>query len=131
MITSKLTRKGQTTIPQAVRAALGVKPGDEIAYAIADGHVLLTKAAPATLRRGEDPFAAFWEWRTPEDDEAFGDLQQAPRRTYFQPYLLSAPHPAFRHLVRFAEKGNPPDRAQIFEKHRELEAHRKMFSLCS
>ena len=77
MITSKLTSKAQTTIPQAVRTALGVSPGDEIAYAIADGHVLLTKAAPAKLRRGtpfEDPFATFWEWDTPEDEEAFGDL---------------------------------------------------------
>jgi antitoxin PrlF len=75
MITSKLTSKAQTTIPQAVRNALGVKPGDEIAHAIADGHVLLTKAAKH--RRGapfEDPFASFGEWDTPEDDEAFGDL---------------------------------------------------------
>lgn len=75
MITSKLTSKAQTTIPRAVRTALGVKPGDEIAYAVADGHVLLTKASKP--RRGapfEDPFAAFREWDSPEDDEAFGDL---------------------------------------------------------
>jgi antitoxin PrlF len=31
MITSKLTTQGQTTIPQAVRAALGLREGDEIA----------------------------------------------------------------------------------------------------
>ncbi len=77
MITSKLTSEAQTTIPQAVRTALGVSPGDEIAYAIADGHVLLTKAVPPKLRRGtpfEDPFATFWEWDTPEDEEAFADL---------------------------------------------------------
>ena len=47
MITSKLTSKAQTTIPQAVRNALGVKPGDAIAYAIEGAHVVLTKAAPA------------------------------------------------------------------------------------
>jgi antitoxin PrlF len=77
MITSKLTSKAQTTIPQAVRTALDVGPGDEIAYAIADGHVLLTKAVPPKLHRGapfEDPFATFWEWDTREDEEAFGDL---------------------------------------------------------
>ena len=75
MITSKLTSKAQTTIPRAVRTALGIKPGDEIAYAVADGHVLLTKATKS--RRGapfEDPFTAFREWDSPEDDEAFGDL---------------------------------------------------------
>ena len=77
MITSKLTSKAQTTIPQAVPKALGVKPGDEIAYAIENGHVLLTRAVRLKPRRGapfEDPFAAFREWDTPEDDEAFGDL---------------------------------------------------------
>ena len=70
-----ITSKAQTTIPQAVRNALGVKAGDEIAYAIANGHVLLTKAAKP--QRGaplEDPFASFGEWDTPEDDKAFGDL---------------------------------------------------------
>jgi antitoxin PrlF len=72
MITSKLTSKAQTTIPQAVRTALGVHPGDEIAYAIEDGRVLVTKAPPKPPRRGvpfEDPFASFTEWDSPEDDE--------------------------------------------------------------
>ena len=77
MITSKLSRKARTTIPQAVRGALGVHPGDEIAYVIEDGRVLLTKAAPRPPIPGtpfEDPFATFWEWDTPEDDEAFANL---------------------------------------------------------
>jgi antitoxin PrlF len=77
MITSKLTSKAQTTIPQAVRTALGVNPGDEIAYVIAEGHVLLTKAARPKAHRGtpfDDPFATFREWDSPEDDEAFADL---------------------------------------------------------
>lgn len=72
MITSKLTSKAQTTIPQAVRTALGVHAGDEIAYAIEDGRVLLTKAPPRMPRRGvpfEDSFASFTEWELPEDDE--------------------------------------------------------------
>ncbi len=71
MITSKLTSKAQTTIPQAVRTALGVHPGDEIAYAIEVGRVLVTKAPPKQPRRGvpfEDPFASFTEWESPEDD---------------------------------------------------------------
>jgi antitoxin PrlF len=81
MITSKLASKAQTTIPKAVRAALGmVEPDDGIAYAIyaiEDGRVVLTTATLAKLRCGapfEDRFAAFREWETPEDDEAFRDL---------------------------------------------------------
>jgi antitoxin PrlF len=77
MITSKLTSKAQTTIPQAVRNALGVKEGDELAYQIEDGRVVLSKAPPRLPRKGvpfEDPFAAFWEWDSQEDEEDFADL---------------------------------------------------------
>ena len=77
MITSKLTAKSQTTIPRAVRSALGVHPGDEIAYVIENGRVMVTKAPGKNLARGtpfEDPFATFREWDTPEDDKAFAGL---------------------------------------------------------
>ena len=76
MITSKLTRQGKTTIPKVVRNALGVRPGDELAYAIADGKALVTET-PLAKSHGaplDDPFAAFWEWATPEDEKAFRDL---------------------------------------------------------
>ena len=39
MITSKLTSKAQTTIPQPVRVALRLGAGDELAYEIVDEHV--------------------------------------------------------------------------------------------
>jgi antitoxin PrlF len=38
---SRLTTKGQTTIPAEVRAYLGLKPGDQIVYAMKDGKVEL------------------------------------------------------------------------------------------
>lgn len=44
MITSKLTSKSQSTIPQAVRAALRVKKGDEIVYQIGSPRVIITRA---------------------------------------------------------------------------------------
>jgi antitoxin PrlF len=74
VITSKLTSKAQTTIPQPVRIALGIKEGDELAYAIEDGRVVITKAPPRLPRKGdplEDPFSTFWEWDTEEDERAF------------------------------------------------------------
>jgi antitoxin PrlF len=72
MITSKLTSKAQTTIPQAVRAALRLKEGDELVYRIEDDRVVLTKA-----RRGkeaDDPFRAFDEWSSETDRKAYADL---------------------------------------------------------
>jgi antitoxin PrlF len=71
MITSKLTAKAQTTIPQAVRAALGVREGDEIAYVIEEGRVVLTKAR---RDEGEDPFGTFEEWSSEADRKAYGRL---------------------------------------------------------
>jgi antitoxin PrlF len=73
MITSKLTRKAQTTIPQPVRAALHLKEGDEIAYRIeADGRVVLTRAQPGAP--ADDPFATFSEWDSEADRKAYADL---------------------------------------------------------
>jgi antitoxin PrlF len=71
MITSKLTSKAQTTIPQPVRAALGLGPGDEIAYTIEPGRVVLTRVA---AHPGDDPFRTFVEWDSEADRKAYADL---------------------------------------------------------
>ena len=72
MITSRLTSKAQTTIPQAVRTALGLRAGDEIAYVIEEGRAVLTRfdARHST----DDPFATFSEWSSAADAEAYGKL---------------------------------------------------------
>jgi bifunctional DNA-binding transcriptional regulator/antitoxin component of YhaV-PrlF toxin-antitoxin module len=51
MITSKLTSKAQTTIPQPVRAALRLVEGDELAYEIDGARVILTKVSDRGARR--------------------------------------------------------------------------------
>lgn len=71
MITSKLTSKAQTTIPQPVRAALGLREGDEIAYSIEVGRVILTRATPEPA---DDPFRVFSEWDSEADRRAYADL---------------------------------------------------------
>ncbi len=71
-ITSKLTTKSQTTIPQPVRAALRVREGDELCYEIDGDRVILTRAN--CVRDGEDPFGTFAEWNTDADREAYRDL---------------------------------------------------------
>jgi antitoxin PrlF len=71
MITSRLTSKSQTTIPQPIRAALRLKPGDEIVYRIEDGRVSLTKADVDSL---DNPFKTFEEWDSEADRKAYADL---------------------------------------------------------
>lgn len=72
MITSKMTSKAQTTIPQAVRMALNLKPGDEIAYQIEDGRVILMRTEGSAL--ADDPFATFSEWDSEADRNAYANL---------------------------------------------------------
>jgi antitoxin PrlF len=71
MITSKLTSKAQTTIPQPVRTALRLKAGDDLAYVIEGNRVLLAKASPEPV---DDPFRTFGEWDSPADTKAYADL---------------------------------------------------------
>jgi antitoxin PrlF len=71
MITSKLTTKAQTTLPRAVRSALGVGPGDELAYTIEGDIVTLSRAGVGVA---EDPFATFSEWDSEADRKAYADL---------------------------------------------------------
>jgi len=71
MITSKLTSKAQTTIPQAVRTALRLREGDEIAYFIEENRVVLMRGPTAEL---DDPFQTFAEWASDADTKAYGGL---------------------------------------------------------
>ncbi|MGO4389229.1 type II toxin-antitoxin system PrlF family antitoxin [Microvirga sp. 2YAF29] len=68
---SRIDRNGRTTIPQAVRTALDLKPADEIAYEIEGRRVTLTKAGHPPA---EDPFATFSEWDGEADARAYKDL---------------------------------------------------------
>jgi antitoxin PrlF len=71
MITSKLTSKAQTTVPQPVRAALNLQPGDELEYRLEAGRVILTRHAGEPV---DDPFRTFDEWHSEADAEAYADL---------------------------------------------------------
>lgn len=72
MIRSRLTSKSQTTIPQAVRATLGLQPGDEIGYVVENGQVILTRVSAAAEQ--DDPFATFSEWNSVADQHAYAGL---------------------------------------------------------
>lgn len=71
---SRLSSKGQVTIPIEVRRELGLEPGDLVVYEVEKGRVSLRRGEPfdvafhATLTQTLD------EWASSEDDEAFRDL---------------------------------------------------------
>lgn len=71
MIVSRLTSKGQTTIPQPVRTALHLQAGDGIAYAIEGDRVIVRRVPGEAV---DDPFATFSEWNSEADRRAYADL---------------------------------------------------------
>lgn len=71
-ITSKLTSKAQTVIPQAVRKYLGLQPGDELVYELREGAAIIRPKR--ALREADDPFALFDEWHSEADEKAYADL---------------------------------------------------------
>jgi antitoxin PrlF len=70
MILGRITAKAQTTIPRAVRLALGLLPGDDVVWEIEGEQVILTKASTVA-----DPFVgnfdSFTEWASEADCKAF------------------------------------------------------------
>ena len=71
----KITAKGQATIPRALREALGVKPGDTLAWAVdKDG---VTRVRRVKAQDGEYLQAlqeTLTEWSSAEDDAAYANL---------------------------------------------------------
>ena len=71
---SRLSRKGQVTIPKAVRETLQLNPGDLVAYQVSGGVVTLRRLEPFDESFHAALADTLEEWASPEDDEAFRDL---------------------------------------------------------
>jgi antitoxin PrlF len=74
MALSKLTSKGQTTIPREVRDKLALRPGDLIAFEVMGDIVQLRKVEPLDVGYLRAAQATLAEWESPEDAEAYDDL---------------------------------------------------------
>lgn len=72
---AKITSKGQTTIPQDVRAALKVGPGDLIAWDIdANGVATVRRVLPMDIDYLRAVEGTLSEWTSAADEEAYRDL---------------------------------------------------------
>ena len=71
---SRISARGQTTIPKRIRDAAKLRPGDVIAFQVEGEHLLVRKVT----ERQDDYLQALSEvmseWSSPEDDEAWRDL---------------------------------------------------------
>ncbi len=71
---SRLSSKGQVTIPKDIREAIGLEPGNMIAYEVQDGSVILRRVEAFDAAFHEALSKTLEEWDSPEDEEAFRDL---------------------------------------------------------
>ncbi|MBN1425287.1 type II toxin-antitoxin system PrlF family antitoxin [Candidatus Fermentibacteria bacterium] len=74
MAYSRLSSKGQVTVPLKVREALGLKARDIVAYEVRPDGVVLRRAEPFDVEFYRALASTLEEWNSPEDEEAFRDL---------------------------------------------------------
>lgn len=71
---SRLSSKGQVTIPVEIREKLHLEPGDTVVYEIEDDRAILRRAEPFDIAYHAALNETLDEWASPQDDEAFRDL---------------------------------------------------------
>ena len=72
---AKITAKGQTTIPQDVRAAMHVTAGDLIAWEVgADGTATVRRVQPLDMEYLRAVEGTLSEWSGSADEEAYREL---------------------------------------------------------
>lgn len=73
-LASRLTSKGQATIPVEIRKALHLKEGDTVIFEMKRGNVTVRRAEPEHLMYLKQAETIFDDWNHPEAEAAFRDL---------------------------------------------------------
>ena len=71
---AKITSKGQTTIPLAIRKAARLEAGDLLAFEVEGDHLIVRKIRTPADEYLQGVQETLGEWSSPEDEEAWGGL---------------------------------------------------------
>lgn len=72
---SRLTTKGQATVPLAVRKRLHLEPGDTVIFEESEGGLVsIRKAEPLDIEFLSSLEKTLSEWNSENDEKAYGDL---------------------------------------------------------
>jgi len=69
VITSKITSKGQVTVPKRVRESLGIKVGDSIAYEVNEDNAVIRRIPKINVEWANSIENTLTEWVDGLDDE--------------------------------------------------------------
>lgn len=72
---AKITSKGQTTIPLAIRKAAHLEAGDLLAFEVEGDHLIVRKIRAPADEYLQGVQEALGEWSSPEDEEGWGHFQ--------------------------------------------------------
>lgn len=73
---SRLSVKGQVTVPKAIRERLNLREGDRVAFLEERGQVILTKASVAALRDLQDMIRAEADAQGVTEEELLRELER-------------------------------------------------------
>ena len=76
MEVSRVTSKGQITIPKAVRERLNLAEGDKVAFIEKDGNIVITKSSIIALREFLDSISREAQEKGITEEELLKDLEQ-------------------------------------------------------
>ncbi|MFB6356368.1 MAG: AbrB/MazE/SpoVT family DNA-binding domain-containing protein [bacterium] len=74
MAYSKLSSKGQITIPKELRDELGLQAGDRLQITEEEGQIKISKVQPFDEAYHKSTEGTLNEWMSDEDEQAYGDL---------------------------------------------------------
>ena len=69
VITSKITSKGQVTVPKRVRESLGIKEGDSLAYEVHEDNAVIRRIPKIDFEWAKSIENTLTEWTDGLDDE--------------------------------------------------------------
>jgi AbrB family looped-hinge helix DNA binding protein len=76
MEVSRVTSKGQITIPKAVRERLNLTEGSKVAFIEKDGNIVITKSSVVALRDFLNSMSAEAQAKGITEEELLNDLDQ-------------------------------------------------------
>ena len=72
-LSSRITKKGQTTIPVEIRHFLKIDSGDKVSFEVKNNQVVLYKAADIDMEHLKATESTLQEWNSKEDEKLFQD----------------------------------------------------------